>query len=210
MVAIRDRVKEFRRVKAGTLRPSPKNWRTHPKGQLDALRGVLADIGFAGACLARELPDGTLELIDGHARAETVPGDTEVPVLVLDVTEAEADTLLATFDPIGAMAGADADKLDALLRGVQTGNEAVAALLEATAVDAGAMPNVGAADLPTLPTGDRQPFQQMTFTLADEQAVAVKDALAKAKADGGDTSDVNENSNGNALARIAETYLADR
>ena len=29
---IRDRVKELRRVKAGQLRPNPKNWRTHPQG----------------------------------------------------------------------------------------------------------------------------------------------------------------------------------
>ena len=63
---IRDRVKELRRVKAGLLRPNPKNWRTHPQAQQDALRGVLAEIGYAGALLARELPDGTLELLDGH------------------------------------------------------------------------------------------------------------------------------------------------
>ena len=63
---IRDRVKELRRVPASQLRPSPKNWRTHPKEQADALRGLLAEVGFAGAALARELPDGSLELIDGH------------------------------------------------------------------------------------------------------------------------------------------------
>jgi hypothetical protein len=54
--------------------------------RLTSLRGVLAEIGFAGAALARELPDGTLELIDGHLRVEMVP-DSEIPVLVLDVTE---------------------------------------------------------------------------------------------------------------------------
>ena len=30
---IRDRVKELRRVKAGELRPHPKNWRVHPQAQ---------------------------------------------------------------------------------------------------------------------------------------------------------------------------------
>jgi hypothetical protein len=43
---IRDRIKELRRVKASELRPSPKNWRTHPQAQQDALRGVLAEIGI--------------------------------------------------------------------------------------------------------------------------------------------------------------------
>jgi DNA modification methylase len=133
---IRDRVRDFRRVPASTIRPSPFNWRTHPKEQADALRGLLAELGFAGAVLARELPDGSLEAIDGHLRLETM-GDRPVPVLVTDLDEAEARKLLATFDPLGAMAGADADKLQALLDDVQTGNDAVAALLDSVAHDAG-------------------------------------------------------------------------
>ena len=44
---IRDRIKELRRVKAARLRPHPKNWRSHPKAQQDALRGVLAEVGYA-------------------------------------------------------------------------------------------------------------------------------------------------------------------
>lgn len=133
---IRDRIKELRRVPANELRPNPKNWRTHPEAQLNAIRGVLAEVGFAGAELARELPDGSLELIDGHARAE-VAGTAAVPVLVLDVDEAEADKILATFDPIGAMAEADAVKLDAVLREVDTGNEALQEMLADLAKDEG-------------------------------------------------------------------------
>lgn len=133
---IRDRIKELRRVKASELHPNPKNWRTHPKQQLDALRGVLAEVGFAGAELARELPDGSLQLIDGHARAE-IAGDAEIPVLILDVTESESDKILATFDPLGAMAEADAGKLEELLREVQTGNEALAEMLAELAEDNG-------------------------------------------------------------------------
>ena len=76
---IRNRVKSLRIVPANELRPNPKNWRTHPKAQADALRGVLAEVGMADACLARELPDGSLMLIDGHLRAETL-GDGDVPV----------------------------------------------------------------------------------------------------------------------------------
>lgn len=135
---IRDRVKDFRRVPANELRPSPANWRTHPPEQLDAIRGIFAEVGFAGAELVRELPDGSLMLIDGHARAE-IAGTATVPVLVLDVDEAEAAKLLATFDPIGSMAGADAGKLDSLLREVQTGNEALAAMLTELAEDNGIM-----------------------------------------------------------------------
>ena len=133
---IRDRIRELRRVPASDLLPNPKNWRTHPKAQQDALRGVLAEVGMADACLARELPDGSLMLIDGHLRAETA-ADAKVPVLILDVTEAEADKLLATLDPLAAMAESDAAKLDALLRNVDTGSEALQQMISSTAAQAG-------------------------------------------------------------------------
>jgi hypothetical protein len=133
---IRNRVKSLRMVPASDLRPNPKNWRTHPKAQQDALRGVLAEVGLADACLARELPDGSLMLIDGHLRAETL-GDGDVPVLVLDVNEAEADKILATLDPLAAMANSDAAKLDELLRNVDTGSEALQQMMAVTAAQAG-------------------------------------------------------------------------
>ncbi|MFN9518926.1 MAG: ParB N-terminal domain-containing protein [Bacteroidota bacterium] len=57
----------------------------------------------------------------------------------------------------------------------------------------------------TLPDGDKAPFQQMTFTLADEQAEQIKNAIADIK----QTEEYkycetmgNENSNGNALYLI--------
>jgi len=128
-VKIRDRIKELRRVRASELRPHPKNWRTHPSAQHDALRGVLAEIGYAGALLARELPDGSLELIDGHLRAEVTP-DAEVPVLVLDLDEDEAAKLLAVHDPLAGMAGSNGAVLAELLGQVETENDAVQALLD--------------------------------------------------------------------------------
>ena len=57
----------------------------------------------------------------------------------------------------------------------------------------------------SLPDGDKAPFQQMTFTLADEQAEQIKNAIADIK----QTEEYkycetlgNENSNGNALYLI--------
>jgi DNA modification methylase len=132
---IRDRIRDLRRVPASTLRPNPKNWRTHPEAQANALRGTLAEVGWAEAVVARELPDGSLELIDGHLRAETV-GEGVIPVLVVDVTEAEADKLLATLDPLAAMAGVDDDKLRELLANVDTDSEALRAMLDGLGGDA--------------------------------------------------------------------------
>jgi hypothetical protein len=131
---IRDRIKELRRVRAGDLKPNPRNWRTHPDAQKNALRGILAEIGYADTLLTRELADGSLQLIDGHLRAETTP-DAEVPVLVTDLTEQEADKVLLTLDPLAAMATANTDNLQRLLADLKFESSDVAAMLEALAQD---------------------------------------------------------------------------
>src|SRR5262245_19857658 len=113
-MTIRDRVKELRRVPAKTLLPNLKNWRKHPQRQKDAMTAVLQEVGYADALLAREDESGNLVLIDGHLRADTTP-DTVVPVLVLDVDEAEADKVLATLDPLAGMAICDVDAFQKLV-----------------------------------------------------------------------------------------------
>ena len=135
-MAIRDRIKEFRRVKASELRPNPGNWRTHPPAQQAALRGVLEEIGYADALLARELADGTLELIDGHLRAEITP-DAVVPVLILDVNQEEAEKILLTHDPLAAMAEADEGPLADLLQRVETQSADLKTMLDDLARQSG-------------------------------------------------------------------------
>lgn len=124
MMKIRDRVKELRRVRAAELAPNAKNWRQHPQKQREALKGILADIGYADALIARETDDGALVLVDGHLRAETTP-DQIVPVLVLDVTEAEADKLLLSMDPVSAMADTDPVALRELIEKSEAACEAL-------------------------------------------------------------------------------------
>jgi hypothetical protein len=76
--------------------------------------------------------------------------------------------------------------------------------------------DVNAADMTdefTLPDGDKAPFQQMTFTLADEQAMQIQNAIADIKG----TEEYkyaetmgNENSNGNALYLIVMQWAGQR
>src|SRR5580698_192216 len=69
-IEIRDRIRELRRMRAKDLVPNPKNWRRHPKAQADALRGLLAEVGYADALLVRELTDGRLMIIDASSRRD--------------------------------------------------------------------------------------------------------------------------------------------
>lgn len=65
----------------------------------------------------------------------------------------------------------------------------------------------------SLPSGDKQPFQQMTFTLADMQAQEIKDALEEVKGLEAYKTMItfgNSNSNGNAIALIVEQWIESR
>tara|TARA_R100001143_G_scaffold55250_1_gene51227 strand:+ start:9 stop:509 length:501 start_codon:yes stop_codon:yes gene_type:complete len=126
---IKNRIKELREVNAADLIPNPKNWRTHPVSQQDALKTILSEVGYADALIARETPDG-LMLIDGHLRAETTP-DSKVPVLVLDVNEEEADLILATLDPLASMAEPNTEVLKELLDGMNYDSENLKSLFDA-------------------------------------------------------------------------------
>ena len=75
---------------------------------------------------------GGLMLIDGHLRAETTP-DQVVPVLVLDVNEAEANKLLATLDPLAAMAETDMMAFKDLAGLIHTDSAEVRELLDGLA-----------------------------------------------------------------------------
>jgi hypothetical protein len=75
------------------------------------------------------LPDGSLELIDGHLRAETTP-DMEVPVLLVDLDDREAAKLLALHDPLAGLAEPDGGVLAGLLAEVETQSDAVRELID--------------------------------------------------------------------------------
>lgn len=126
--AIRDRILELRRVPASELRANPRNWRRHPEGQKAALRGILSEVGIAGAVIARITPDG-LELVDGHLRQD-IAGDEMIPVLVTDLTEEEGDKVITTFDVITGMADVDKEKLAALLAQIRFDDGAVNGMLD--------------------------------------------------------------------------------
>src|SRR5258707_411544 len=106
------------------LAENPKNWRRHPEHQIAALSDVIREVGWAGVCLYNE---HTQRLIDGHLRKQVAldQGCERVPVLIGNWTEEQEAKILATLDPLGAMAEADSAKLEALLREVSTGSDAI-------------------------------------------------------------------------------------
>tara|TARA_Y100000310_G_scaffold321114_1_gene378345 strand:- start:711 stop:1319 length:609 start_codon:yes stop_codon:yes gene_type:complete len=132
-MAIRNRKVSTRTVKASELIPNPLNWRTHPSGQRDALQAVLTNVGDVDYLKVVETDDG-LMLIDGHLRAD-IRGDDDVDVVVLDLTEDEQKLVLATFDPLAAMASSDQAMLGGLLDQLDVSDLGVDALLASMEID---------------------------------------------------------------------------
>ena len=141
-----------------------------------------------------------------HPEAVRVATLREVPVRLGDWSEHDAHLLALADNRIGELADWDVPALQDVLSGFDLPDVDLAgwaaADLEAMANDFGA---VGGVDAPDMPDGAKEPFQQMTLTLHDEQAATVRAAIAKATAEG-DFGGENANANGNALARIAESY----
>jgi ParB family chromosome partitioning protein len=64
--------------------------------------------------------------------------------------------------------------------------------------------------MPSLADGEKEPYQQKTFTLHDEQAAIVDDAIMLARTNPLADTGINENTNGNALALICQQWLEAR
>jgi hypothetical protein len=114
---------------ADQLLANPRNWRIHPKAQQDALKGVLSQIGWVQDVIVNQR---TGFVVDGHARvALAISAGEKVPVVYVDLSEEEEAAILATIDPLSAMAGRDEAIFADLVGGM---DEAFKALVDATAV----------------------------------------------------------------------------
>ena len=111
---------------------NPRNWRTHPQAQRDALAGVLDEVGWVQDVIVNKR---TGYLVDGHARVAVAAqrGEASVPVVYVDLSEDEERLILATLDPLSAMAEADDDALADLLAAVTAEDGALSSMLEALA-----------------------------------------------------------------------------
>jgi hypothetical protein len=137
---IRNRIIGHVTARAGDLVPHPHNFRLHPSGQRAALAGSLEEIGFARSLTGYRLPDGRIQLIDGHLRAKVDP-NLEVIVELLDVSPEEANKLLLTLDPLAALAGTDEETAKELARITETDSQALRDLWDMVAAN-GKPPNV--------------------------------------------------------------------
>lgn len=189
-------------------------WDKNPRKNDDAAKDVAKSIkrfGFAAPIVARK---ANREIIAGHTRAKAaqILGLKKVPVRFVDLDPAEAHLLALADNKLNEKAEWDDKLLGEVLSEFSLDDAALAGWdskeLDKMAGIFGATELSPEDAFGALPVGDKEPFQQMTFTLHDSQVELVKRAIDSAKL--GDFSDSpNQNSNGNALSFICEKFLGD-
>lgn len=186
------------------LIPYANNSRTHSEEQTNQVASSIKEFGFTNPILI----DDQGGIIAGHGRvlAAKKLGLKELPcVELVGLTESQKKAYVIADNQLALNSGWD---LDSLRLEVETLQE-MDFNLDLLGFDEKVLDQLLDIDceLPDLPDGDRDPFQQKTFTLHDEQACLIEDAITKAKTDPRIDTGMNENSNGNAIAWICEQFL---
>ncbi len=201
-------------VPIDSIHLDPANVRRHPERNLAAIKASLARFGQQKPIIVDG--DGIVRAGNGTLEAARALGWDKIAVVRTPLKGSEATAYaiadnrtaeLAEWDDVGLaeqLRALQSEDIDLTAVGFEAGE--VDAMIERLAGEM--IDNSALADaMGGLPDGDKSPFQQMTFTVSDGQAEAVKAALDAAKDAGPFVDSGNENSNGNALARIAESYL---
>jgi ParB-like chromosome segregation protein Spo0J len=135
----RSRIVRHADVDPATLTANPRNWRLHPQHQKTALAAVLDDVGWVSEVIVNER---TGLVVDGHLRLTLALERHEeaVPVRYVDLDEREEALVLASLDPIAALADSDADALQRLIEELGEQDGAVADVLAGIAEEHGIDP----------------------------------------------------------------------
>jgi hypothetical protein len=111
------------------LLANPLNYRRHPGKQQEAMTAVLETVGWVQDVIVNETSG---MLIDGHMRVELAMrnGISPIPVKYVRLTPEEERQVLATFDPISAMATLDTSALAFILGEVDRDDDRITGLFE--------------------------------------------------------------------------------
>jgi ParB-like chromosome segregation protein Spo0J len=198
---------EIKWRKISELIPYARNARIHSPEQVQQIAASIREFGFNNPILL----DGDNGIIAGHGRimGAEVLGMDPVPTIELSHLSEEQKRAYVLADNKIALNGS----WDEHLLTVELGELASVGDLdiELTGFDLeeiGELIDIDGFGFPELADEDREPFRQRTFILHDEQDAKVRSALKTAISLGAANSEINENKNGNALARICEDWCA--
>jgi ParB-like chromosome segregation protein Spo0J len=192
------------------LTPYARNSRTHSDEQISQLAASIKEWGWTTPVLVDE--DGSI--IAGHGRTLAAQRlkMTEVPVMVAKGwSDAKKRAYVIADNKLAMNAGWDNEMLRLELAEIkELGFDLDLSGFSAEEVNALQFDDDAEAEMPELKDGDKEPFQQKTFTLHDDQAEVVDNAITLARTNPLADTGLNENTNGNALALICHQWLEAR
>ena len=193
---------EIKYKKISDLMPYANNARTHSEEQVAQICASIREFGFTNPLLI----DESGGIIAGHGRlaAAKILKMDEVPTIELKgLTEAQKRAYVIADNQLALNAGWDEDLLKLELIALDDVNfdysEIMNFQLELNDDIEEIIPKIGAVD--------KEPVQNISFTVSDEQKEIIYDAIKKAgKYEPSDPMGINTNSNGNALYYICEFF----
>jgi len=190
------------------LIPYARNARTHSDAQVAQIAASIKEWGWTTPVLVDEQGG----IIAGHGRtmAAQLLGMADVPVVVATGwSEAKKRAYVIADNKLALNAGWDNELLRLELGDIKgTGFDLSLTGFGLEELQDLQFDDDAEAPMPALPDGDKAEFQQRTFTLHDEQAATVEDAIVLARTNPLADTGINDNANGNALAFICQEWLA--
>lgn len=194
--------------------PHPDNYKIHPPEQLRSLKASLKTFSWTTPIKANM--EGVIIAGHGMYQAALEEGYTHVPVEFCALDKKLSKAYLVADNETARKAVTDDDSLSKLLDEIsEIDNEDFD--IEAVGFSMEEIDNLLSLELSddlgedfNLPSGDKDPFQQMTFTVADEQAELINACLSDAKKSMDVETFGNENGNGNALYKVFYEWFQQR
>jgi ParB family chromosome partitioning protein len=197
-------------ISVDALIPYARNSRTHGEAQVAQIAASIKEFGFTNPILIDK--DGGI--IAGHGRllAARKLGLKQVPCIRMEhLTPIQARALVIADNKLALNAGWDDEMLRVEFAELELeGFDLSITGFAPEEIEALKFDDDAEAEMPELKDGDKEPFQQKTFTLHDEQAEVVDNAITLARTNPLADTGLNDNTNGNALALICRQWLEAR
>lgn len=197
-------------VSVEKLIPYARNSRTHSDEQVAQIAASIKEFGFTNPVLI-DKEDG---IIAGHGRvmAARKLGLKDVPCLRLGhLSETQKRAYVIADNKLALNSGWDDEMLRVEFSELELENFDLSTTgFAPEEIKALKFDDDAESEMPELKDGDKEPFQQKTFTLHDEQAEVVDNAITLARTNPLADTGINENTNGNALALICRQWLEAR
>lgn len=196
------------RRKVSDLIPYARNSRTHSDAQVAQLAASIREWGWTTPVLI----DQSGMIIAGHGRvlAARKLGLEEVPVVVAGGwTEAQKRAYVIADNKLALNSGWDMDLLSVEFADLSDLGFDLEKIGFTDEELAGILIDAGEVEMPAINQDEKLPIQQMAFILHDDQVEQIKRALEISKRMGEFVDTGNENSNGNAIARVCELFITE-